>query len=207
MLLNFHHHHHKFAAGIYNRAHGDGELNQWHSCGLHPCDIGPGWEQLMTTVKALSQHPQCITIGECGLDSRVRDITLQKTIFSEQIDWAAALGKPLIIHCVRQYGDVMHLCRSFSGGKAIHGFNRGESLAKKLIASGFHLSFGKALLRSVSLQTTVKALPIQRIFLETDDEDFSLVQLYELTAALKDISTATLEDQLLDNFQNFRNER
>ena len=74
----------------------------------------------------------------------------------------------------------------------VHGFNKKQSIAEQLLENNFHLSFGKPLLYHLSLQNTLKNTPLDKLFLETDDADFNLTELYEKAAELKKISPENL---------------
>jgi TatD DNase family protein len=87
----------------------------------------------------------------------------------------------------------------------IHGFNKNIQLASDCISKGFYLSFGKATLLTLSLQNTLKELPLDKIFLETDTSDFEIEELYQKVAQLKNISLKNLELQLLENLQTIIN--
>ena len=84
----------------------------------------------------------------------------------------------------------------------IHGFNKKENIAKELLSAGFHLSFGKAALENLSLQNIIENIPIQNLFLETDDSDFEIVKLYEKVAEIKSMDLENLKNQMWENLDN-----
>jgi TatD DNase family protein len=84
----------------------------------------------------------------------------------------------------------------------IHGFNKKNALAQELLSHGFFLSFGKAVLNRVSLQLVIKEVPLEKIFLETDDSDFEIVELYQKVADIKSISVEELQNQIQKNLEN-----
>ena len=70
------------------------------------------------------------------------------------------------------------------------------------MSHGFFLSFGKAVLNRVSLQLVIKEVPLEKIFLETDDSDFEIVELYQKVADIKSISVEELQNQIQKNLEN-----
>ena len=83
----------------------------------------------------------------------------------------------------------------------IHGFNKKKAIADEMLKHGFYLSFGKSVLHSVSLQTIVKDFPLEKMFLETDDADFDIAELYQKVAELKEISLGKLQKQISNNLE------
>ena len=80
------------------------------SVGIHPCYIsGDGQEQWKQVLERAS-HPLCVAIGECGLDKRAATpLPEQTALFEQHIALAELLHKPLIIHCVKSYGELIGL--------------------------------------------------------------------------------------------------
>ena len=144
------------------------------SVGIHPCYIkGEGREQWEQVV-ARATHPRCVAIGECGLDKRASSpLVLQEEIFRWHISLAQELQKPLIIHCVRSFGEIIRLRKETgtTGLWILHGFRKSEALAHQLLASGIKLSFGTALERDPRLQHLVQTLPREDYFFETDEDN------------------------------------
>ena len=87
----------------------------------------------------------------------------------------------------------------------IHGFNKKENIAKDLLKNNFYLSFGKAVLYNLSLQNTLKITPLNKIFLETDNDNFDIRDLYFKAAEIKNISPESLYKQILENLETIQN--
>jgi len=203
-FLDFHHH--KISkAGIYNLNFGEQIPKQTFSVGLHPKDITKNWRSDFETIKEISLSENCIAIGECGLDGLIDvDESLQTEIFKAHINWAEEIRKPVIIHCVRRFSQLL----KFKNAKApliIHGFNKKKNIADEMRNAGFFLSFGKAVSENLSLQKIVADFPISKMFLETDDSDFDIVKLYEKTAEIKSVSIEQLKIQMWENLGNIIN--
>ena len=82
-----------------------------------------------------------------------------------------------------------------------HGYNKNEVLAKQLIEKGYYLSFGKSLFKNQNLKS-IQSIPLEKLFLETDDDNRSIKEVYELAAKQLNISLETLILQIEKNFNS-----
>lgn len=206
LLYDFHHHHPEIYFGIYNLPMLSAAAESPFSAGIHPKDAFAGQQDfLFSWLSNIAEHPLCVAIGECGLDQNIPvPQKIQTQFFRKQINLSNELKKPIIVHCVKKYYDVIALKKYAEQPMVIHGFNKNQKVAEDLLAHNFYLSFGKAALYSLSLQHTLKLAPLDKIFLETDDKDFDITELYHKTAALKNIPTADLAAQISENLQTLR---
>ncbi len=154
----------------------------------------------------MSENPLCLAIGECGLDKLI-DLSEkeQEKSFEMQIHWANYIKKPLIIHCVRSFSEILRFKKIAKVPMIIHGFNKKKIIADQMQDAGFYLSFGKSLLDNLSLQAVFRDFPIEKIFLETDDKVFDLQNLYYLAAEIKKISIESLIQQIDNNLKTIKN--
>lgn len=206
-FFDFHHHKRDCAFGIYNLGSHDSVPDFPYSAGIHPKDIvSGGMEMQLIQLKELTSHKLCVAIGECGLDAMAEaDQDVQEEIFLKQILLSNETRKPLIIHCVRKYYEVIAFRKKAEQAMVIHGFNKKQGVADDLIRNNFYLSFGKAVLYNLSLQDTLRTVPMNRIFLETDDVDFNIGELYQKTAAIKGIPVEKLSEQIRENLAQIQN--
>jgi len=200
-FLDFHHHQ-LGKTGIYNLDLNEEIPDEKFSVGLHPKDITENWKADFEKIKNISLHENCLSIGECGLDGLIQvDDKLQNQVFQAHISWAEKIKKPIIIHCVRKFSQLLHY-KNAKVPLIIHGFNKKENIATELLDAGFNLSFGYAALENLSLQNIIKNIPIQRLFLETDDSDFEIIKLYEKVSEIKSISLENLKNQMWENLNH-----
>jgi TatD DNase family protein len=200
-FLDFHHHKPN-RVGIYNLNLNEEIQSGDFSAGLHPKDITENWKSDFEKIKKISLSENCLAIGECGLDGLIGiDEKLQNEIFRAHISWAEEIKKPVIIHCVRRFSQLLHYKNS-KVPMIVHGFNKKENIGEELLEAGFYLSFGYATLENLSLQNIVKNIPIQRLFLETDDSDFEIIKLYEKVSEIKSISMENLKNLLWENLNH-----
>jgi TatD DNase family protein len=164
------------------------------SAGLHPWfvreDNLPASERWLKAQTALTS---VCAIGEAGLD-KVCDTpwALQESAFRFCIGMSEEAGKPLVIHCVRAYNEVLLIKKQVKPTQPwiFHGFNKHPDTAQMLLREGCFLSFGAALLHENSHSAAaLRQTPADRFFLETDDaEEVGIESIYERAAAVRGCS-------------------
>lgn len=201
------HTHKKTSAGL-NIINCSGNFSQlptsgFYSAGIHPWYISTETENEFNELAQISKQTNVLAIGECGLDKVCNtDFTLQQTYFIKQIQLANTLQKPLIIHCVKAFNETFQLLQHHRAQVPVifHGFAKNSTLAKQLINKGYFLSFGKHLL-TASGAKTFKTIPVEHIFLETDDSTIEIETIYKIAASIKNIDIKTLTQQITKNAQ------
>lgn len=181
--------------------------NQFISIGIHPWFIKQyGIPGVLDLIKSNASKKNVLAIGECGLDKLIDvPFKIQEEIFIEQIKIAEAFNKPLIIHCVKAFNELIRIKKEhkISVPLIIHGFNNNEQIAKELLLNSCYLSFGKALLIDNSnSQKVFKNTDIKNLFLETDDAKVNIKSIFEKAAELKNISVEELKEKIIINFNN-----
>lgn len=205
-FFDFHHHKKNMPNGIYNLDIEQIPPDFPYSIGIHPKDIDVNNldNQFEWMRNMISEN--CFAIGECGLDSFAETgEKIQEEVFLRQIRFANEVKKPIIIHCVRKFYEVISFKKYAEQPMIIHGFNKKERIAEDLLKNNFYLSFGKAVLYNLSLQNTLKITPLDKIFLETDNDDFSIEELYEKVSEIKGISLENLNKQISENLETIKN--
>lgn len=205
-FFDFHHHHKNYQNGIYNLDSEENIPENYFSVGIHPHNLDDQFEIKFHKIKTLSLNNNCIAIGECGLDRLVDiDGKIQEEAFIKHILWANEIRKPIVIHCVRKFSELLKCSDIAKVPLIIHGFNRKQAIADGLLQKGFYLSFGKGVLQNVSLQDLIKDFPMERLFLETDDADLNIEELYLKVSELKNISPENLQAQIFENLARITN--
>ena len=177
-----------------------------YSYGIHPWQIDTNGYQLeLKLLEQKAHEKKCLAIGECGLDKLSSvDFLLQQQVFVEQIKIANRIKKPLIIHCVKAFNELLN-CLNLNNNEVpvlIHGFNNNENITRVLQSEGFYFSFGKALLGYDSnAAKAIKQVGRKNIFLETDDTDLSIKYVYKKAAELLGIDEDIIKEQLKHNFE------
>ena len=170
--------------------------------GIHPWHIDENTVAAeMAKVKMASELKNVLAIGECGLDRVCKtSYKLQEKIFIEQLLWANEIAKPLIIHCVRAHREILFLLKEYNNLAPVifHGFNNNEEIANSIIEAGCMISFGKSLMYP-NAENVFSKIPIENIFLETDDNEIIIDDIYKQAAKIKNISTERLSLQIQKN--------
>ena len=179
-----------------------------YSLGIHPWHIDiPKIEDDLSRLKMACHKSNVLAIGECGLD-KICEVSykLQQDVFKQQILWANEIAKPLIIHCVRAHEDVLQMLKDNRNIMPVifHGFNKKETIAQKIIQSGYYISFGKDLI-NFELEKTITSIPLDRIFLETDDSDISIEDIYKEFSRIRNIPQPQLILQIQKNLKTVFN--
>ena len=176
-----------------------------YSIGIHPWYIDENrLENDLKVIEEKLQLKQCIALGECGLDKRIEvPVDLQIQVFEKQIALAEKYQKPLVLHLVAAFDELIEIKKrlKISVPIIIHGFSKNQQVAKQLIDNGFYLSFGKYLLRNPELELVFKSVPNDRFFLETDTIEESLEDVYKLASKYKSIPTEDVIEIVNYNFK------
>ena len=180
--------------------------NLWFSAGIHPWYLKADF---LPKLESLIKQPQCLAVGECGLDMMPEIINkyplqIQGKIFLAQAELAEQYQKPLIIHCVKCYDKLLAIKKSFKPETPwiVHGFTKSANLAHQLTKAGFYLSFGAQLFKSDKNSIALDATSLDRIFLETDEQtDYDIKQIYQKAATIKNMSLSSLQQQIEKNFK------
>ncbi len=177
----------------------------YYSAGLHPWYAdAPGREQKMTLVRNWVAKPQVIAVGETGLDKcATSDYFIQQKIFEEHLEISSSAHKPVIIHCVRAYSEMLAYRNKsdISIPWIFHWFNAHRQIADQLIHKNCYLSFGHMLFAENSKAFQVfSSVDLNYVFFETDDSGYSIREIYAKAAEIKKLSVATLQEQIMVNF-------
>jgi TatD DNase family protein len=177
----------------------------FYSIGIHPWYINE--DRLNVDLQIIEQKltlNNCLALGECGLDKRIEiPFEIQKKVFKAQIFLAEKCQKPLVLHCVAAFQEIIQIKKELKVKvpMIIHGFSKNEPTAKQLLDNGFYLSFGKYLLQNPELKTVFQSVPNDRFFLETDTVEESLEEVYALAAKYKNCEMEDIKQFVANNFE------
>ena len=152
--------------------------------GVHPNEVSSWNEEIHLALRELALQPKSIAIGEIGLDY-YRDITpgnIQILAFVKQLELAADMGLPVIIHNRDASEDVMAVLKEWQAGLrnsgspladrpgVLHSFSGDETMVEKALQANFFIGIsGPVTYRKAhNLQYLVRSLPLERILIETD---------------------------------------
>jgi TatD DNase family protein len=211
-LINIHAHKHlnedEFV--ILNRSPKDYyfsvQNNEPFSLGIHPWRAGEEIDHAeeISLLRMIASEGLMMAVGESGLDrSRGASIGKQQRIFELQADIAATTLKPMIIHCVRAFPEIISIRKNYQKSPPwiIHGFSGNFQIMNQLMSHGFYFSMGPSIINATAkLAEVILNIPLHRIFFETDDTDGRVEEIYYNFARLRGIGMMELTGQISDNF-------
>jgi TatD DNase family protein len=139
--------------------------------GIHPHEAGTATGDDLAALRDLHAHPKAVAVGETGLDW-FRDYAPrddQRRLFAAQLELAAELGKPVVIHTRAADDDTLAALADFTGSVVLHCFSSPHLLPAAL-ERGWYVSFaGNATFpKAVELRLAATEIPAERILAETD---------------------------------------
>src|SRR5574341_1191303 len=141
--------------------------------GIHPEHADTFNAETLKAIRDLAQHSKVVGIGEIGLDFHYADGApreAQEKNFSAQLELAAELGKPVVIHDRDAHAAVMNLIAQHSARGLLHCFSGDRPLAERAIELGYYISFAGNLTfpNARSLHAIARVVPLERVVIETD---------------------------------------
>lgn len=160
--------------------------------GVHPTEAETWDEASADELRRLARHPKAKAIGEIGLDYYWDAVPhdLQQRVLREQLDLAAELGLPVVIH-LREKGDaaegpcaadLMHILKEWVAGLrsrneplaerpgVLHSFSGSLEVAQQAIRLGFYIGVTGPVTypNAQAKREVIKLLPLERLLIETD---------------------------------------
>jgi len=210
--INFHTHKKSALDGVitvYNQLlHEEtGIPKQFYSVGLHP------WYADKLSIAELSRildhqgsSSNLVALGETGLDKVCKiPIQIQQDIFELQLNKAVILSKPVIIHCVKAWEEMLEITRHYHVPMILHGYNGSNQLTLNLVKKGFFFSIGAMILYPDSkIGHSIRHIPLSSIFCETDESDQPIQSVYEAVSGCLNMKEIDLKRTVFENFVRLR---
>lgn len=141
--------------------------------GSHPDDAAALNEGTLAMYRQLCSHERVRAIGEIGLDYHYEDPprAVQLPAFRRQLELAAELQMPVIVHEREAHADAMELVREFPTVTGVfHCYSGATEQALELVRRGWYIGFtGVITFKNARKAVEVaRALPLERILIETD---------------------------------------
>ena len=150
----------------------------WFASGVHPnnaADLDPDWAD---DVIEKAAHPKCRAIGEIGVDyyREYCPHDIQREVFIRQLEIAAELDLPVIIHCRSAYDDLWPILSAWlKGGHGrtgvLHAFDETAERAMAAVELGMKIGMGGPYTyrkKNERRFEIAEAVPLEAILLETD---------------------------------------
>jgi TatD DNase family protein len=187
--------------------------------GIHPHEARCATDADFEALSLLALDPSVVAWGEIGLDYHYdhspREV--QRGIFLRQLELAAAVDLPIIVHTREAEQETMHILRANWKGRpgVLHCFSGSLELAKSSLELGFFLSFSGILTfpQAELLREVAAQVPLNRLLLETDcpylapvphrgkrNEPAMLVETARCLAKTQNVSLEALADATVKNY-------
>ncbi|MCK9628089.1 MAG: TatD family hydrolase [Bacteroidales bacterium] len=143
--------------------------------GLHPTSVNSEWEKELSFVTERAKEKRYVAIGEIGMDGYwSRDyIEEQSIVFEKQIELAASLSLPVIIHsrdATEEIFSVLEKTRHLGLEGVFHAFSGSPETYRRIRTYGnFLIGIGGVITyKNSKLPATLAEIPIEHLLLETD---------------------------------------
>ncbi len=195
--------------------------NVYCTIGTHPHNAHEELDVPVSEIVRLTHHPKVVGIGEAGLDYHYDNSPreAQEKGFRNHIAAARETGLPLVIHTREAEDDTAKILEEeMAKGKfkaLLHCFTSKQWLAERAVELGLCVSFSGILTykNADDLRATARALPADRLFVETDapflspipfrgkpNEPSYVVKTLEHLASIRNVSRDEMARQTSDNF-------
>jgi TatD DNase family protein len=139
--------------------------------GVHPHNAAHPDADRLDELRALLGHPRAVAVGETGLD-HFRDYApreAQRRLFERQLELAAQLGKPVVIHTRAADADTLDALGGHEGTVVLHCFSS-PALLGPALERGWYVSFAGNVTypKAAELREAAARVPGDRILAETD---------------------------------------
>lgn len=211
--IDFHNHGASSATGHFSvenlMAHEDripdNQSGLAYTIGIHPWHLASeNFGRHIDKVARYANHDNIIALGEAGFDKlRGPSVKIQKNAFEEQVKIANEVSKPLYIHCVRAWDELLSEYKRLKPSTPwiIHGFRGKKELAMQLISKGMYISFWFDFILRPEASQLVKSLPEEKIFLESDGSGEDIRTIYTKVADDLGVTVEEMKKLLYSNFK------
>ncbi len=173
------------AAVSLAEASADGPCALYAAVGVHPTDTDGLTEDVLADLETLARHPRVVAIGEIGLDYYWPQVTdrdwpcadpaQQRRAFQTQLELAAVLDLPVIIHDRDAHADTLELLAAWVRGHpgctgVLHAYAGGLDHLPTVLELGFAIGMDGPVTfpKATGLRAVAQEVPLDRLLLETD---------------------------------------
>lgn len=142
--------------------------------GIHPEEADEFNEDVIDEIREFSKSSKVKAIGEIGLDYYWEENPpreKQKEIFIRQMELARELKLPVIIHSRDAQEDTLDILKMFPEVKGVvHCFSGSVETARECVEIGYYIGITGVITfkNAKKVKEVVKAIPIDRLLVETD---------------------------------------
>lgn len=179
------------------------------SVGIYPFDAHEATEDWFELLDQAMEHESVFAMGEIGLDNRPQyrpAAEVQRAVFARCIAISARHSKPIIVHQVKALDETLEELKAAQSPVIFHGFSGSSESAARILARGHNLSLGHLLLTNPRVQESLRIAPQGRIFLETDQSQHTIEEIYAKASQIMHISVDELKNQIYNNVNKLARE-
>ena len=142
--------------------------------GVHPHDTERTPDNTLEALAGLLENKKVVAVGEIGLDfyHNFSKPDSQRYWFKKQMDFAADVGYPVVIHDRDAHGEALDMAKKYKDrvSGVFHCFAGSVEMAKELVKLNYMMSFGgvATFANARTCIEVLKAIPVEYILLETD---------------------------------------
>ncbi len=149
------------------------ELEIYPTAGIHPHDAGEGGAEALAKIEALVRRPECIAVGETGLDFFRNHASREDQFanFHWHLDLACKLDKPIIVHCRDAHEETARTIAEYPGVRGVmHCYTYGAEELAPYLDAGFAISFSGVVTytKNEGNREAARLVPEERLLVETD---------------------------------------
>lgn len=150
-----------------------GRANLYPTAGIHPHDAAQATEQARTAIEQLCRKPECVAVGETGLDyfKGYSPREAQRASFRWHLGLARELDKPVIVHCREAHPEAAEMIAEFPGVRGVmHCYTMGCAELPAYLDAGMYISFSGVVTYpgNEANREAAVAVPADRLLVETD---------------------------------------
>jgi TatD DNase family protein len=143
----------------------------WAALGIHPHQAADEDASRLDELRELLADERAVAVGETGLDF-YRDYAphdQQRDLFARQLELAAELGKPVVVHTRAADEETAAALEVFAGTVVLHCFSSPE-LLPVAVERGYYVSFAGNVTypKAEELREAARRVPADRLLAETD---------------------------------------
>ncbi len=186
----------------------DSAVTERYVRGIHPWFIPKNWESeiVLLDEKCKGNHSGMLAIGEIGLDSACNTpMDIQLAVFKAQLNIAEKYKYPVVIHCVKKFGEVFKEIQSRPDIPSwiFHWYSGSNQFVDQLKNNPCFFSFGKDIVKGNGKRRTVLLhTPLDRILFETDDWEGTIEEVYTAASTVLELELIDLCETIKSNVAN-----
>jgi len=174
--------------------------NYFLSNGIHPWKVNQ--DNQLHLLSNLLNKKKVLALGEIGLDCFKPNFALQIEVFKKQLEIGNQYRKPIILHCVKAYPEIISMIKDYPFPIVFHQYEGNLLQTQYLLERPFvYFSFGKQLFRKHAPIDLLNTIPTNRIFLESDTMKLPIQSCYSKYCQLMNFDPKFIQNELAKNFE------